>query len=242
MASPLLGALLSISILAWSLWHSNAHSGSFVNIEGILIVFAGTAAVALMVIRGERLRDLAAAFARANERRARAPELRAVLLSSSEALARGKAPADTFHPFVNRVLGWVSAGIREDALERLLRERAEFELGKLEGSAQALAELSKYPPALGMIGTVLGIISIFSELGAGTGQAALGAHLAVAMTSTFYGLVLTNFVISPLAERLGASAREYAEELNLISDVARDWGRRENLVLTRERIGLHDAA
>ncbi len=68
--------------------------------------------------------------------------------------------------------------------------------------------LGKYPPALGMTGTVMGIVSVFNSLD--KNKSAIGANLAVAMTATFMGLVLANFVIAPLADRL--SVRQIRQE------------------------------
>jgi chemotaxis protein MotA len=63
-----------------------------------------------------------------------------------------------------------------------------------------LKNLSKYPPALGMVGTVLGMISLFSALD--KNQERIGEALATAMSATLLGLILSNFLISPLADRL----------------------------------------
>jgi chemotaxis protein MotA len=62
--------------------------------------------------------------------------------------------------------------------------------------------LGKYPPALGMVGTVMGMIQLFSGLGANSGQNQIGLQLALAMTATFYGLLLSNFLLLPFADRL----------------------------------------
>ena len=66
-------------------------------------------------------------------------------------------------------------------------------------AVQAFKNLAKYPPALGMTGTVIGMIGLFTNL---QDKSQIGSHLATAMTATFLGLVLTNMFISPLADRL----------------------------------------
>lgn len=67
-------------------------------------------------------------------------------------------------------------------------------------AVQALKNLAKYPPALGMIGTVMGMVALFAALD--QNRAGIGGHLSMAMTATFLGLVLANGLIAPLADRL----------------------------------------
>jgi chemotaxis protein MotA len=65
----------------------------------------------------------------------------------------------------------------------------------------ALRNLSKYPPALGMTGTVMGLVKLFSDLG-GDNKANIGPALAIALTATFYGLIMANGLVMPLSDRL----------------------------------------
>ncbi len=53
-------------------------------------------------------------------------------------------------------------------------------------------------PALGMIGTVAGMIGMASDLG---DPARAGPSLALALTSTLYGLLLSACIAAPLADR-----------------------------------------
>ncbi len=60
------------------------------------------------------------------------------------------------------------------------------------------AAIADAAPALGMIGTVAGMIGMASDLG---NPAQAGPSLALALTSTLYGLVLSACIAAPLAER-----------------------------------------
>ncbi|MCB0393528.1 MAG: MotA/TolQ/ExbB proton channel family protein [Bdellovibrionales bacterium] len=79
------------------------------------------------------------------------------------------------------------------------QKRMHLENETIDG-VQALKNLAKYPPALGMTGTVMGMIALFANLDSQKGN--VGANLALAMTATFFGLVITNFVLGPLADRM----------------------------------------
>ncbi|MBC7662110.1 MAG: MotA/TolQ/ExbB proton channel family protein [Chitinophagaceae bacterium] len=76
-----------------------------------------------------------------------------------------------------------------------------IEFGPDRNRNSAYRNLAKYPPALGMTGTVMGLVSLFSILG-DNNKTALGPALALAITATFFGLILSNCFVTPLADHL----------------------------------------
>lgn len=69
------------------------------------------------------------------------------------------------------------------------------------------AEAAEAAPVMGLIGTVLGLMSLFADGGSG---ALSGGGLATALTTTLYGAVLGTLILSPLAARIGS--RVHREE------------------------------
>ena len=64
-------------------------------------------------------------------------------------------------------------------------------------------------PSAGMVGTVLGLIGMFASI---DDPERMGPAMALAMLTTFYGLVLGSFVFGPIAarlERLAAAEMEW---------------------------------
>lgn len=91
-------------------------------------------------------------------------------------------------------------GISQDLFVVLLsQKRKEIEQRAVD-SIQCLKNLAKYPPALGMAGTVMGIVSLFQALE--TSKNNIGPALAMALTATFFGLAIANGIVMPLADRL----------------------------------------
>lgn len=79
-------------------------------------------------------------------------------------------------------------------------------------------------PAMGMLGTVIGLILLFGNV---SDAASIGRAMAVALLTTLYGLVLSNVIAGPIAQRL---ARIAGEQLGWEEDAARrlvEIGRRE---------------
>ncbi len=64
-------------------------------------------------------------------------------------------------------------------------------------------------PAMGMIGTLIGLVAMFTRM---TDPKAIGAAMAVALLATLYGAILSNLVFAPVAARLKRHARTEAVE------------------------------
>lgn len=74
--------------------------------------------------------------------------------------------------------------------ERIYRARQ-----RDEDDVDLFRRLAKYPPAFGLVGTVLGLISLMRSVGAGANVAEIGLNMALALIATLYGLAFANFIL-----------------------------------------------
>jgi len=117
------------------------------------------------------------------------------------ALSRSKTnPSSLKNPLIKYASDLWVQGIDPDLFVVMLSQKKNELIEDRLDAIQTLKNFAKYPPALGMTGTVMGMVSLFSQLD--TKQGSIGASLAMAMTATFYGLILTNALLSPLADRM----------------------------------------
>lgn len=65
--------------------------------------------------------------------------------------------------------------------------------------------LTKYAPAFGMIGTLVGLIIMLQHM---EDPSKIGGGMAVALLTTLYGAVAANLVFGPIADKLGTRSRE----------------------------------
>lgn len=85
-------------------------------------------------------------------------------------------------------------------------------------------------PALGMAGTILGLVGMFAAM---EDPAALGPSMAVALLTTLYGVVIANVIAVPVASRLAdLSERELAWQKEAVERML-SIARRENVLLRR---------
>ena len=88
-------------------------------------------------------------------------------------------------------------------------------------------------PALGMAGTIVGLVGMFAAM---DDPAKLGPSMALALLTTFYGVVIANVIAAPIATRLAdLSERELAWQKE-VADRMAAIARRENVPLRRAAI------
>lgn len=96
----------------------------------------------------------------------------------------------------------------EEAAQRV-RDRRHARTLRHQAVADIFAAAAESAPAMGMIGTLVGLARMFAAM---EDDAAIGAGMAVALLATLYGALLANLVLLPIAARLRAAGRVEAFE------------------------------
>src|SRR4030042_342940 len=65
--------------------------------------------------------------------------------------------------------------------------------------------MSAYAPALGLIGTLIGLVQMLQNM---NDPSKIGPGMAVALLTTFYGALVANLVCLPLADKLAKRSNE----------------------------------
>ena len=91
-----------------------------------------------------------------------------------------------------------------DGLEpETIKEIMELEIGEMErrhtDGANMLKAWAAYAPAFGMIGTLIGLIQMLANL---SDSSALASGMGKALITTFYGALLANLILIPMAQNL----------------------------------------
>ena len=99
-------------------------------------------------------------------------------------------------------------GYPTEKVEVILRQRIENYTNDAVTIASWVRGLSKYPPAFGLAGTVLGLIHLMNGLSDGSGPKETGMRMAIALVATLYGIVVANIFVNPVGDRLMSRAKE----------------------------------
>lgn len=117
--------------------------------------------------------------------------------------------------FLRKGLRLAVDGTDPQLLEKImLTDVHQIENRHFEG-AKILAAGGAFAPAFGMIGTLIGLVSMLSTL---SDPSQIGAGMATALVTTFYGAVLANTLFLPLAGKLETRSREEILNKEMIID------------------------
>lgn len=100
------------------------------------------------------------------------------------------------------LLFWTAAEVSADDFRELLETRANTYHEDSMESTKLIKTLTKFPPAFGMMGTVMGLIAMMTGLSDPNAKALIGPAMAVALMTTLYGIALNNLLFVPLAEHM----------------------------------------
>ena len=78
---------------------------------------------------------------------------------------------------------------------------------------------------MGLIGTLVGLVQMLGRL---DDPSTIGPAMAVALLTTFYGAILANVVLAPLASKLDRNSREEILVKNIYLMAATSISRQEN--------------
>ena len=116
----------------------------------------------------------------------------------------GKLP-DIKYPLIRSGLQMAVDGADAGTVESVLRSEVEATSRRHKDGKNLMDQLGKYAPAYGMIGTLLGLVMMLSNM---SDPSSIGAGMAVALLTTLYGAVMSNVMCLPAAEKLAFISKQ----------------------------------
>lgn len=104
-------------------------------------------------------------------------------------------------------------GTRPEIIQDIMRTEIEAVASRHKDGKNLLDQLGKFAPAFGMIGTLLGLIMMLSDMSDPSG---IGKGMAVALITTLYGAIVSNVVFLPFAEKLNILNKQEVTALEIV--------------------------
>ena len=193
----------------------------FYDVHALIVIFGGSFAATLIrfplssILHGV---PLGARFA-FTVRRTTARDLVEELASVAE-IARKQGPVglekvETDDLFLAKGIRYVADGYDANFIrDNMERDRDNFLLHLDEGS-KIYRAVGDCAPAFGMIGTLIGMVQMFSNM---SDPSKLGPFMAVALLATLYGALVANLICLPLADKLHGKLIDEETNRTLIID------------------------
>jgi chemotaxis protein MotA len=217
-------------------------AGAFFNIPGLLIVVGGTFAVTTVCFTLADVARTVAVIGSTFMTRERDPkDVAYTMLELSDycrkhgVLRLQGQPLQRFQrePLLFRALSMLVEGLPEKDIADILNEDLAATTARVQRSANVLRKAAEISPAMGLIGTLIGLVQMLGNL---SDPSVIGPAMAIALLTTFYGVVLANMVFNPLAAKLERNAAEehligYIYTLGTLSIIRKDAPRRLEMLL-----------
>lgn len=212
--ATLLGVAAAFSLIGAAVYLGGS-PGSFVDIPALLIVLGGTFAVTTIsysfaeVMVAQRIMLKAVISTRQDPGEATRLALRLADMARRGGLLglQNVLPQLRDKPLLQRGLGMAVDGTPAEDIEQILQREVAAMSGRHMRSAGVLRRAAEVSPAMGLIGTLVGLVQMLGNL---DDPSAIGPSMAVALLTTFYGAVLANMLFSPVAAKLERNSGEEA--------------------------------
>lgn len=192
----------------------------FIDIPAILIVFGGTF---LCVLAKSTLPEFRSAFDTALEAVSHSPTRLTDLIDEMIEVGRVARYNDRWmvlledREYNDRFIAkavrlWVDGLDPVLMKDALLRELAE-EKSRFDNARDFFAYAQELAPAMGMIGTLLGLVLMMGNM---TDPRAIGPGMAVALLTTLYGAILANVVLGPMVQKIMGHSKRVKNNYELV--------------------------
>jgi chemotaxis protein MotA len=188
--------------------------GMFVNAPGLMIVVGGTVAVTLMKFP---LGLTLGAFGIALKAFIHKPQQPSKIIEQSIELANvarkegllGLESVEVENKFLRDGIQLVVDGNDPALVQKILSKNISLTIERNETGLNVFKAIGDVAPAMGMIGTLIGLVQMMSNM---SDPKSIGPAMAVALLTTFYGAVIANTMALPIADKLAHRSNE--ERLN----------------------------
>jgi chemotaxis protein MotA len=227
--APMLGAAFGLALIASATIMGSDGLHALFGLGGLIIVFGGVTAVAFMSFRPDdvcvAMRSIVAMLKGA----ASGPDVdlwrdvedivgwsRVVYENGTRGLERSLRRNGTADPLLIYGLTVVVSDYAQDDVRAMMETAADSSYQRAYVPIEVLRAMASHAPAFGMVGTLVGVVSMLHSLT--DDAAAIGSTLAVAFLSTLYGVLSARMIYMPAAARLEQQVEAWRLQSNLVTE------------------------
>ena len=213
---------------------------TFLSLEGLLLVLGGTLCSTLVQFSISDLRTAVKAARSALFQQQESPgaRIRELVQLSRRVKDEGllvledeaSRSSDTFFRLG---LQLTVDGQQPDDIARILQTEMRTANEQAWRSVQVFETMGNFAPAMGLIGTLIGLIQMLGSL---QDAATIGPAMSLALVATLYGSVSANLFFFPLAGKLRGIAQDREQSKDMIVEGLLSIARAESPVMLEQRL------
>lgn len=186
--------------------------GVYIDIPSVLIVVGGTAGIVLMSWPLNKVLNVMTIVMKTFLFKLESPaNLISKLVEFSQRarrdgiLALEAAEDEINDDFLKKGIRLAVDGTEPEVIRTILETDLAYMQDRHKEGAAILQSMATFAPAMGMIGTLIGLVAMLQSM---NDPSSIGPAMAVALLTTFYGAIIANLFAAPLAEKLKTRSAE----------------------------------
>ncbi len=206
------GIALGLILVVWGILSGGSALSQFIDVGSILIVIGGGFAGTIVAFPLSSTTGFGKVFVKSIKTNAfQVGEIISKIIELANVarreglLALEEATANIDDPFLKKGIMLIVDGTDPELVKNIL----DTELSNLQDRHAAgkgyFDTLGALMPAFGMIGTLIGLVAMLSNL---SDPSSIGPAMAVALLTTFYGSLFANLFWIPMGQKLGFNSAE----------------------------------
>ncbi len=223
--STLLGISFALVLIATAIASGdNARFLSFFDVPSFLIVIGGTFFVTCAsytisdTVKAMGTSGQTLFYTAANKSKIAATCVRLADLAKKEgilALQKNEELYGEMDNFFKKYLGLIIDGLNIKDAEKLIISEISSIRDRHKKAAEILRKASEIAPAMGLVGTLIGLVQMLGNL---SDPSKIGPAMAIALLTTLYGALTSYVILVPLVSKLEKNSKEEVEILKIYGD------------------------
>lgn len=119
------------------------------------------------------------------------------------------------HDFLRQAVQFLIDGVDSKVALQALENEMDQTLVRHSQGQQIFKSMGEVAPAMGMIGTLIGLVQLLSNM---ADPKTIGPAMAVAMLTTLYGAIVANMIAFPIADKLELRSHQEQQSMTLVID------------------------
>jgi chemotaxis protein MotA len=238
--ATVIGLLLGFGCCVFGLVADGGQFGLFFNVPALVIVIGGTFASTMVHFSMKHVLGMAQIFKKTLLYKL--PEENdlvqkmvnyAAINRRDGTLALQKELPHAGDPFLEMAMRMLIDGQKPEQIEQHLAMEVQY-LKERHGDGKKMLEfMGAGCPAFGMVGTLIGLVQMFSHM---ESPEAIGKGMAAALVCTFYGAFVANLLFLPMAGKLGIRSKKEGLLREMIMEGVVGIAKGEGPINVRERM------
>ena len=242
--ASLIGIFAGVGVIVHALATGAAPPESFYSLPSIEIVLGGTIAATLLsfpIKEVLRITKITVIIFKKGTTDTLGPYVNEIVELSRSArmgvseLEKSKDALSNY--FLKDGVQMIINGYTEPEIRDIMESRIENREIREKWEENVLRTMGKFAPGFGMMGTLIGLIGMLVSMGGEADPSkTIGPNMAVALITTFYGVLLANLFFNPMAEKFKSRIEQQTVLQNMVIEGVALLYQKKHPLVVREKL------